>query len=141
MSRLTHPFLPLLCAAFFFQAEKAWSHSEHGPYVNFEAPGYWWAEVPCASEGLGRVKLDDGFGFIDKAGKVVLKGYKETKGFSEGLAAVADKEGRWGYTDKVGSLVIPYQYEDAQNFSDGLARVLVKNRWGYIDKSDRKSVV
>ena len=129
--------LTILPCVIVLRAEKAWSHSEHGPYANFEAPGFWWTETPCFSEGLGRVKLEKGFGFIDSSGKVVLKYYKDAKGFSEGLAAVMNQEGRWGYIDKAGSLVIPYQFDGAENFSDGLARVQVKDRWGYLDKSGK----
>src|SRR6185295_19440553 len=119
-----------VCILFVIHPAVVSSHSEHGPYVDFEAPGFWWLEVPCAAEGLGRVKLQDGFGFIDKSGNVLLRGYKDTKGFSEGLAAVSDENGRWGYIEKTGSVIIPYQFEHAQNFSDGLARVLVNNHWG-----------
>jgi hypothetical protein len=119
------------------QVEDVRPHSESGPYADFEAPGYWWTETPCFSEGFGRVKLEGGYGFIDNTGKVVLQLYQNAKGFSEGLAAVADAEvgGRWGYIDKSGALVIPYQFQYAKNFSEGLARVMVKERWGYIDKS------
>ncbi|MBK7505881.1 MAG: WG repeat-containing protein [Bacteroidetes bacterium] len=39
--------------------------------------------------------------------------------FSEGLAVV-EKEGKYGFFDKAGKLVIPIIYDDAQDFSDGL---------------------
>src|SRR5439155_26449391 len=105
-------YFAVLCMVLVLQVEDVRPHSESGPYANFEAPGYWWTETPCFSEGFGRVKLDGGYGFIDKTGKVVLQLYQNAMGFSEGLAAVADAEvaGRWGYIDKSGALVVPYQF-------------------------------
>ena len=48
------------------------------------------------------------------------------------------KEGankKWGFVDETGELVIPYKYEQASGFYEGLAAVRVKGKWGYIDKS------
>lgn len=66
--------------------------------------------------------------------------------FSEGLIAVEDlssakaskgdgpgKMGKWGFKDKTGKLVIPYQYDDAREFSEGLAAVDTAQGIGFID--------
>jgi WG containing repeat len=45
------------------------------------------------------------------------------------------QDGKWGYIDKAGQLVIGFQYDDAAGFSDGLAAVMVDGRWGYVDES------
>jgi len=80
---------------------------------------------------------------IDKSGKqaIDLSRYKEIKPFSEGLAAVRITRRRWGYLDTTGKEVIPLQYLEAGNFSDGLAFVRRKKDAGgfdidyvYIDK-------
>ena len=42
---------------------------------------------------------------------------------------------RWGFIDTSGKLVIPYQFEDAGNFTEGLAAVRKGERWGYINKN------
>lgn len=68
--------------------------------------------------------------------------------FSEGLIAVEDlstaklsegdgpgEMGKWGFKDKTGKLVIPYQYDDAREFSEGLAAVETKDGIGFIDHS------
>ena len=52
--------------------------------------------------------------------------------FSNGLA-VALVNGKYGYMDKAGKLVITPQYEQAGSFSEGLAAVQVGGKWGYID--------
>lgn len=50
--------------------------------------------------------------------------------FSEGLAAVGKK----GYIDKNGNIVIPFQYDGAGKFQEGLAPVQRGRSWGYIDQ-------
>jgi len=106
------------------------------------------------SDGLAGV-LSEGdyfsgkWGFIDKTGKVVIpflyhdtKGHTETdengkrilKGFSEGLACVK-LDDKWGYIDKSGEIVIPFDFDNAESFKNGFARV---SRFGIaysIDKS------
>jgi hypothetical protein len=39
-----------------------------------------------------------------------------------------------GYKDKYGNIVIEPQFDEAGNFSEGLARVMIGDRWGYIDQ-------
>ncbi len=44
--------------------------------------------------------------------------------------------GRWGYIDKTGRVVIPLQFDIAPDeFSNGLARVEVDHRYGYFNKT------
>lgn len=42
---------------------------------------------------------------------------------------IADK---WGFA---GTLVIPFEYDDAGDFSEGLACVKKDDKWGFIDTS------
>ena len=64
------------------------------------------------------------WGFIDKAGKLVIAAEFDDVGpFSEGLAAV-NQNGKWGYIDRTGQVVIPINYKSAWAFHEGFARVL-----------------
>lgn len=54
--------------------------------------------------------------------------------FSEGLAAVR-VDGKWGYADRTGKLVIPAQFTWANDFSEGLARVSLDKKVGFINKT------
>jgi hypothetical protein len=44
---------------------------------------------------------------------------------------------KWGYIDSTGRLVIDFQYDEANDFCDGLAGVRVGDSWGYIDEDGR----
>lgn len=62
--------------------------------------------------------------------------WKEVGNYSEGLARVQDANGKCGFIDQTGRLVIPCKWKDAGWFSEGLAWVEDANyKWGYIDKT------
>ncbi len=54
--------------------------------------------------------------------------------FSEGLGA-ATNDGKWGYVDRERKVVIPLQFKYAGNFDHGMARVILKNKAFFIDKT------
>jgi hypothetical protein len=72
-----------------------------------------------------------GEGFIDRAGKVVLR-FQSARDFSEGVAAV-EKDGRWGFIDPSGQFRVEPHFQTASSFSDGLAAAKYEERWGYVD--------
>jgi hypothetical protein len=45
------------------------------------------------------------------------------------------KDGKYGYIDKTGKIVIPPQYANAERFFEGLAAVKIGGKWGFIDKT------
>ena len=44
---------------------------------------------------------------------------------------------KWGYIDKTGRLIIPFKFDAADDFSEGLAAVEIKEKTGYIDKTGK----
>ncbi len=48
------------------------------------------------------------------------------------------KDGKWGYIDETGEVALPLIYDRAYNFKNGLARVRIGNRCGYIDHDGRE---
>lgn len=52
--------------------------------------------------------------------------------YSEGLMKVM-ADGKYGYINQLGQMVISPKYDAADNFSEGLAAVLINGKWGYID--------
>jgi WG containing repeat len=90
-------------------------------------------------DGLLSVPSSDGR-YIDKSGKVVIKG-RAAGGwdFSEGLAAaMSPSEKVWGYIDISGKFAITPRFASSNedyvwSFQNGLAKVEVKGKFGYID--------
>jgi hypothetical protein len=62
--------------------------------------------------------------------------YGGNDGFYEGLLPVR-KNGKWGFVDKTGAAVIPFEYDGAEGFSQGLAQVKKSGKWGYINKQNQ----
>jgi serine/threonine protein kinase len=94
--------------------------------------------VGSFSEGLAEVKVDGKWGYIDKSGKIVIQPqFDDVSKFSEGLAKAWIAGQNWGYIDKTGNFVIPQQFtkDNANNFSEGLARACVVSTCGFIDKT------
>lgn len=79
--------------------------------------------------------------YIDTEGHIIFEVADVDSGvhdhpFSCGRAAVSAYPNRWGYIDRDGELVIPYQYQDIflhMEFKDGYAIVKKNNLYGCID--------
>ncbi len=72
--------------------------------------------------------------------------YDRVRPFSEGLAYV-EKDGRCGYIDRQGNIVIPLIYEaqpggvfTVVSFHEALVAVKKDNMWGYIDRSGNEVI-
>ena len=82
----------------------------------------------------------NGYGFVNKAGQIVSEGYEHADPFSDGMARVF-KDGKIGYVNEAGVLVIPCQYDSDgnydQEFIDGYAKVKVGDGYRIIDKTGK----
>ena len=68
--------------------------------------------------------------------QVIAPQYEDAQLFNEGLAAVK-KDGKWGYINESGEVVIPFQYDVAGQFSEGHAivgRLLPKEEDDWYDR-------
>lgn len=77
--------------------------------------------IICVSDVMENAKCH----FLNKKGEEIFtKAYSDmtTLEFSEGLIPVCNN-GKYGYIDTKGNVVIPYQYSSASNFSEGIAVV------------------
>ena len=101
--------------------------------------------IPCKYDVAGlfdqqraSVSINNKWGIIDTSGHIILpieydnSGYRsEAYRFHDGLALV-EKDHRYGYVDLQGRPVVYPCFENAYQFSDGLAPVCI-GKWGYID--------
>lgn len=110
-----------------------------------------WHELGWCGEGLFAVYhiFDENWnyapkpvGYMDPAGNMVLdlagSSFTSLWPFHEGLAAVCDENGGFGFIDKTGKLVIPCIYESfSGSFSeDGVCAIQKDGKWGYIDRDN-----
>lgn len=121
--------------------------TEYGPKTN------------SFSEGLLPIEVKNKWGYVDKAGRLVIAPqFEDAESFREGLAPVkvhdeqttwcpADPAGnrsgftmRWGYIDKTGKFIIPAQFESAGAFSEGLAPIDNCDRAFFIDKTGKRVI-
>lgn len=93
----------------------------------------------CAfAGGHAMVKKDGAWILIDTTGAVLSQQtFADAKApESDEYIAVANEEGKWGFIDEQGNVVIDYQYYDAASFSCEMAPVMVVNDWGYISSKN-----
>lgn len=86
--------------------------------------------------GVAAVRKDDKWFYIDKQGKQVKEllpySSKDLK-FHEGYAIIDSKEGKYGFLNTQGRIIIPCVYDEVKNYNDGLAWVCKDSKWGCID--------
>ena len=111
------------------------------------------------SNGRARIWSDLRVGYIDKTGRIVVPPqYQEAFDFSEDRAAVLicpkkgctyaeeavtpESDGRWGFIDTTGKLVIPAQYLKVESFAEGLAAVKTEHFEGhYINQAGEVVII
>lgn len=73
-----------------------------------------------------------------KYSQIIAPQYEEAGRFADNGLAAVKKDGKWGYIDTEGNVVIPFQYERAFIFSEGLAIVFpsaVEETYGLGDEA------
>ena len=103
--------------------------------------------IPAEYDGiiqdeLGRCYAQDavfarnsGAVYLFTGGRKTGEVFDDAKPFSdEGYAAVK-RNGKWGFIDTTGSVVIDFKFDDALSFGQHMAAVKQNNLWGYISLS------
>ena len=77
----------------------------------------------------------DLYGLCDENGNVVVPcEYPYLQYCENGWYVAQNQDGRYGYIDKSGNVMIDFEFEDAEKFSCGLAPVLIDGLWGFINE-------
>jgi hypothetical protein len=82
-------------------------------------------------QGLAPVRLNEKWGYINKQGEKAGEFlYESVNEFYQGRASVRlVKDGKWGFVDRNGKLVIDYQFDYGSDFMDiGTAYVFIKGK-------------
>ena len=61
------------------------------------------------------------------------KVYEDVRHFGDKTYAAVKIDGKWGFIDNQGQLVLEAEYEDAKSFQNGYAPIKKNGKWGYID--------
>lgn len=119
-------------------------HKEQYSFIDKKgefAFGKTYRSVSVFSEGLAWVSPHNSVPTaIDEKGKekFSIKNAEHVKVFKGGFAAFSVKDSiseKWGFVDNTGKTIIQPQYEETENFSEGLCAVKDENgNWKYIDK-------
>lgn len=105
-------------------------------------------------EGLALAREDGApgrVGFVNEAGETVIQPefydrvtvdgrprFVHFPFFSQGLVALMDAGGSFGYIDRDGRTAIPFCYEDARPFSHGMAAVKRDGKYRFINKAGQE---
>jgi WG containing repeat len=94
-------------------------------------------------EGVARIDGgSNGVYFIDRAGRRITKPGQLSSAFAaqDGLIGVSktdrpDGKELWGFIDLSGKQIIPFKFDGMDSFQEGLAVVVVNDKYGYIYRS------
>ncbi len=131
-----------------FEKDGKWGYMTESHKVVIE-PKYIMAE-DFSPEGIAAVADKNSWAYINARGDVLVHPFIYDNGpdyFSEGLARY-EAEGKIGFFDKRGKIIIPAQFDFAFPFHEGLAvfcsgcravsegehKIVVGGKWGFIDK-------
>lgn len=109
--------------------------------------GSFWVLVDCEGNKIDSIKSYEPFHF-DREGYASFSTFKQ-KGlvnkigekfqtkyslFNEGLSKISTKEKKWGFVDRMGSVVIKPKYDMVISFYKGISGVKLNGKWGAINK-------
>lgn len=74
-------------------------------------------------------------GIVTRIQQKPLEQFNALEEEHEGYRAI-QRDGKWGFVDKLGRLRIPNRYDAVKHFSEGLAPFSLRKKWGFINKED-----
>ncbi|MBM0654623.1 WG repeat-containing protein [Capnocytophaga genosp. AHN8471] len=114
---------------------------------------YDWVE-PIYGNSVVKVRKNHKFGLVDHNGKELIPVeyediesdiplYENTENKVSYLASSrlwAKKEGKYGYLDEYGAVVIPFIYDGVKTFSGFMAAVKKGDKWGFINAAGEEKL-
>lgn len=97
-------------------------------------------DISSFENEMARVRRNNKWGFINSGfSEVVPCQYIKANFYSEGLALLVRDDGKTGYADKSGKIVIPFTlYNSADNFYKGKAKVSIQQDNFFIDTKGKR---
>lgn len=105
----------------------------------YPGTGYFDEEYETGENNVHIVVKDGKYGLLDADTRKLLVAPKYTRisSYNEGLASACGEDLKWGFINKSGRAIIPFVYEDASPFMNGIARVKINGKYGYLDNQNK----
>ena len=83
---------------------------------------------------LTKEEFDSKVNLLKTKPDLQIKDFRIVDGFSEGLALAINSELDYGFVDNEGNIIIPFKFEHAEDFKEGVAKVRYKGEFKNINK-------
>ena len=100
--------------------------------------------VSLAQDVLLPVKTSKGIGFVNQAGKMLIKPkYDEAYGFYDAITHTYHNispvrvGNKWGFIDRKGKMIVEPRFEQVYSIYEGMAPVKYDGKWGAINEKGR----
>ncbi|MFN5182842.1 MAG: WG repeat-containing protein [Bacteroidota bacterium] len=118
--------------------------SESEKYGFIDKNGNWiieaiYDEAESFIEGVSIVKLKNKFFLIDRNGSKISEEFEQINSFSEGLA-IAKQSNKYGAINKLGNIVIPFNYEKIGDFKNEHAWFQSEGKFGILDNKNFETI-
>lgn len=92
----------------------------------------------CSNNGVIFVSEGKGYYMVDTEGKKISDTvYEDAEPFFESNITAIKKDGKWGFVNTEGDIIIEPQYEDARTFGKGIGAVQKDGTWGFVNSENR----
>ena len=126
---------------YLYYINKEFEKAFDGAFANAKPFSEGYAAVKIEGSTYPHPILPDKWSYIDMTGKRATEMEFEAAIDFGGGRAVVKNNGKWGVIDNEFNLVVDYQYDNVQIYTDsftyGLLAVEKDGKWGYIDKDGK----
>jgi hypothetical protein len=119
---------------------RVWVNGKSG---TMDTTGKWivpplYTEMTLFIHGRARAKKDSLYGFLDDHGNTLIPfAFEEVYGeFYNGLAGFR-RNGKWGFIDTTGKVVIEPKYDEIRRFESSITGVKLNGKWGFINRKGK----
>ncbi len=135
--------LPVYGASHFSGNWAAVQLEKDGKYGFIDKKGEWLLKpqfdmANVLDDNTGFVVKEGKYGIIDKNGKWIFESDTEFfSNFSENMLPITNTDDKYGYVNQANEMVIPFEFDYAYSFSEGLALASKEGKYGFINNKGK----
>jgi hypothetical protein len=123
-----------------FKNGRAEIKNDEGLYATIDTTGEiietWHFKVLFSGDLVDVLECNDKYNLREKKGSLTYNWIPDVSLFSEGFLAIK-KNGKWGFIDKYGKLLIRAEFDECWDFKDRRALVRKEKQFNWIDNNGR----